>query len=226
MIKEPIRCVHTNDKKYTIEFQDGTPVDNLLPQDEWPYSLAEPDKTIYWKMEMNTPDIEGDYLERRVFNNAIMAWEWKNQINIREALRGETPTIRNRWSDKEHDDLFGSRGGVLYYAWMPKPNLSVNGIMVGNDSYLWGGQPGQKDLASGGAEKIYDLQHTMTHELGHLLGLTHEANYKDHIMWPSYNGQRIPQRNDNYRMSLKYKTRVRNPLADLIIQQRLKRGIK
>lgn len=222
---EPIRCIHTNNKKYTLEYQDGTPADNLKPQDEWKYLLGTIGETIYWKSEGDTPDIEGEYMERRIYNNAIMAAEWRASINIKEALHGESPLIRNRWSDKEHDDLFGSRPGVLYYAYMPSPNSSLNGIMVGNDSYHWGGQAGSVKLPTGGAEKIYDLQHTQTHELFHLLGLTHDANFADHIMWPYYNGQRIPQTNDVVRLQ-RYGIRKRNPFTDLIIQQRLKRGIK
>lgn len=97
--------------------------------------------------------------------------------------------------------------------------------MVGNDSYQWGGQPGLQPLPSGGSRKIYDLQHTQTHELFHLLGLTHDTNFTDHIMWFMYNGQRLPQPNDVARLQ-RYGIRKRNPLTDLIIQQRLKRGIK
>lgn len=230
-MQEPVRCVHRFDKSYTMEYHDGTPVpkkapeDNLVPQDNWPYLLGTIGQPIYWKHEGNTPDIEGEYIERRIYNNAIMAAEWRANINIKEALHGETPLIRNRWSDNEHDDLFGSQHGILYYACMPQPNSKWNGVMVGNDSYHWGGQPGLNKLPTGGSEKIYDLQHTQTHELFHLLGLTHDTNYTDHIMWAFYNGQRLPQKNDIFRLQ-RYGIRKRDPLTDFIIQTRLKRGIK
>ena len=207
-----------------MEYEDGTPA-NLNPQDEWKYLLGTVGETIYWKHEGNTPDIEGEYIERRVYNNAIMAAEWRANINIKEALHGETALIRNRWSDKEHDDLFGSRPGVLYYAWLPSPNSQLNGIMVGNDSYNWGGQPGLKPVGTGGQAKIYDLQHTQTHELFHLLGLTHDTNYTNAIMWPIYNGVRIPNFNDVARLQ-RYGIRKRNAFSDIIIQQRIKRGVK
>lgn len=228
-----MRCVHTIDKQYSMEFKDGTKVteDNLKPQDEWPYSLPfamglKRDDPIGWREEMDTPDIEGTYLERRIYNLVIMAAEWQTNVNLFEARKNTIPIIRNRWSDKEHDDLFAKSNGALYYAWMPVPDFALNGVMVGNDDYHWGGKPGSNPLPTGGSEKIYDLQSTETHELFHLLGLTHDTNFPDHIMWPYYNAVRTPQRNDLFRLQSKYGRKIRSPLVDLIINRRIERGIK
>jgi len=223
---DPIRCVHSNDKFYTLEYTDGTvvkPEGLVSTQEEWPHKVNLDE--ILWKNVSDTPDIEGRYYERRIFNLAVMAWEWKSKVNIREARSGETPFIRNDWSDKENDDLFARRPGVLYYAYLPGQG-SLSGLMVGNDDYLWGGHPGVQPLPTGGGAKIYDLQHTTIHELGHILGLRHEDTDRTSVMWFSYNEQRVPQENDISRIQAKYNSKFRFPWVSFWIKRRLQRGIR
>ena len=220
--RDPIRCVHTNDKSYKLEYTDGSAVLEA-EQVEWPHKVNLDE--ILWKNVADTPDIEGRYYERRIFNLAVMAWEWKSKVNMREARAGETPFIRNDWSDKEHDNLFAERPGTLYYAYFPGQG-SFSGLMVGNDDYLWGGHPGVQPLPTGGGAKIYDLQHTTIHELGHILGLRHEAIDRNSVMWPSYNEQRIPQDNDISRIQAKYDSKFRFPWVSFWIKRRLQRGLR
>ena len=224
--RDPIRCVHSNNKSYTLEYKDGTivrPEGLVATQEEWPHKVNLDE--ILWKNVADTPDIEGRYYERRIFNLAIMAWEWKSKVNMREARAGETPFIRNDWSDKEHDNLFAERPGTLYYAYFPGQG-SFSGLMVGNDDYLWGGHPGVQPLPTGGGAKIFDLQHTTIHELGHILGLRHESTDINSVMWPSYNEQRVPQDNDISRIQAKYDSKFRFPWVSYWIKRRLQRGIR
>lgn len=226
---ETVRCVHAVDKSYQLQYMDGTAVyekdstDNLKPQPEWPYKWEKPELT--WKNTHDNADIEGTYYERYLFNLCVMAWEWKTRLKIREARAGETPDIRNTWSNSKLDDLFARQKGVLYYAYLPGQG-SVSGLMVGNDDYLWGTAPGLKPLETGGKEIVYDLQHTTAHELGHILGLKHEANFADHIMWPYYNKQRVPQPNDMFRLQKYYDRKILNPITEAWIAARLARGVK
>lgn len=229
--QDPIRCVHTTDSKYTLEYADGTPVEaaeeeelNLKPQPEWNRKWE--DRQLLWKNLHDNADIEGTYYERRVMNLGMMAWEWKTkELNVREARPGETPDIRNTWANKENDDLFQERPSTLYFAYFPGQG-SISGLMKGNDDYLWGTAPGLRDLPTGGKERVWDLQHTTTHELGHIFGLRHEANFRDHVMWPYYNQQRLPQHNDILRLQAKYGKRTPWGLRDAWIAIRLARGVK
>jgi len=227
--QDTVRCVHTIDKKYTLEYIDGSPVEpeveeelNLKPQPEWDRKWEK--SPLLWSNLHDTADIEGTYYERRIFNLAVMAWEWKTKLDVREARPGETPDIRNTWGNKENDDLFQNRPTTLYYAYFPGQG-SVSGLMKGNDDYLWGTAPGLRPLETGGKEKVYDLQHTVSHELGHIWNLRHEANFPDHIMWPYYNKQRVPQVNDIFRLQASYGRKVNSPWKDLWIAARLARGI-
>jgi len=228
--QDPVRCVHTIDKKYTLEYEDGTALEpeteedlNLKPQPEWG-RIWEKDELL-WKNLHDNADIEGTYYERRVFNLAVMAWEWKTKVKIREARKGEKPDIRNEWGGKENNDYFQKRPTTLYYAYFPGQG-SVSGKMVGNDDYMWGTAPGLKPLETGGKLKVYDLQHTTAHELGHILGLRHEANFRDHVMWPYYNQERLPQHNDILRLQAYYGKRTPWGIRDAWIAIRLARGVK
>jgi len=228
--QDPIRCVHSTDKSYRLEYIDGSAVEpkfeaelNLKPQPEWGRKWEH--TPILWKNLHDTADIEGQYYERRLMNLTILAWEWKTKWDVREARVGEPPDIRNTWGNKETDNLFKERPSTLYYAFFPGQG-SISGKMKGNDDYLWGTAPGLRPIETGEQEKIYDLQHTLSHELGHIAGLRHEANFSDHIMWPRYNEQRIPQPNDIYRLQQIYGRKIISPWKELWIRIRLARGVK
>lgn len=202
-----IRCVHTNDKKYHEESEDGEEA-NLKDQPEWPHKLGNPGEIIYWELQSDTPDIEGIYFERKMINYAFLGWTHESNILVKEA-RNENPIAKIRFTTRETDDYFKDRPNTLAYAYYPGQG-DVTGKVVFNDDHLWSinGKPVNAPYDERVKFKSYDMQHTMMHELGHSLGLTHETNFDDHVMWPYYNKQRLPQQNDIARMSVKYGKRT------------------
>jgi len=223
---EPVRCVHS-DKKYSLEFEDGSEVVGLTEQKEWSYSLAKPNEQIYWTMVNDTPDIEGTKNEIKLTKFAMLSWTMYTNLRINYKDSGYT-TIHIFWRNSEDDDLFSERPNTLAYAWMPTPFSSKNGIIVMNDSKLWhvDGTPLNHPTIPNAKLKRYDAQHTLTHEIGHSLYLTHESNYNDHVMWPYYNEQRIPQHNDIKRLQVKYEDAKLNRIIRYILERRIRKGVK
>lgn len=209
-------CLHTNDKKYSLQSDDKS---TLNEQDEWPHRLGVPGEVIYWSLLEDTKDIDERIFERTVINYALLGWSYKSKLTVKEAKHGETPTIRISFVDAAHDALFTENPNALAYAYFPGQG-SHSGILKINDDEFWSTYGNYVD-----GHPSYDLQHTLGHEFGHTFGLTHETNYRDHMMWPYYNKQRTPQFNDQARMQVKYGIRELSLWKKLAIEYRLKRGV-
>ncbi len=225
-------CLHQIGKKY-IEFEDDNEVEFLREQAEWPHKF-ERSGPITWKLVSDTNDIEGTEKEERMIDYAMYAWAYEANISIRRARPNETPDIKISFKNKDNEKMFKNRPSTLAFAYFPG-QTGVEGIVVFNDEYLWtvNGKPINaeaykkitgREVIPGSTYKTFDFQHTITHELGHTLGLKHEANFSDHVMWPYYNKQRVPQKNDLKRMQDKYGFKKINPWLRLFIKIRLAAG--
>jgi hypothetical protein len=131
-----------------------------------------------------------------------------------------TPNITIDFKSSEEDEYFKDRPSVLAYAYFPRQG-DVSGKVVFNDDYIWStngkGVKGNIALENGWLEranpsatyKTFNIIHVLIHELGHSLGLKHDAhNDSQDVMDAYYSGKLELSDWDLYRIRLKYGVRV------------------
>lgn len=147
---------------------------------------------------------------RTALNLAMTNWDIEIPIKLKYVKTGGDITLRF-----SHDDqYFSSMPGVLAYAYFPGSG-NMSGKIVFNDNYLWSlkGEPitGAEYMRVTGKQvsnpdnmfATYNILHTLTHEIGHSLGLTH-SNFKNDVLYPFYNGIVELSDNDILRIQNKY----------------------
>ncbi len=162
---------------------------------------------------------------RKALNLSMTTWDIEIDIIFKPIwfnLWDSTPDIRVEFRNSVDDSLFKDRPGVLAYAFYPEQG-SVSGLIVFNNDYIWSlnGKPiSVKEAKKRGYKlkgdppdesmlRTYNIIHTLIHELGHMLGLNHDAHddSKD-VMDAFYNGKHSLSDWDLYRILLKYNRRI------------------
>lgn len=171
---------------------DNKPTEFTLEQTEWPYKWMK--NPVTYSVIRGTDDMAGDAPERLAVNLAMTTWEAEINLKLKWVKRDDNPDITIEWRPKEEDDLFKSQGGVLAYAYFP--NTSREGEIVFNDDYHWGMKEAlitvtNPDGTLHHGVKQYNVIQTLTHEIGHSIGLTHSDGNScpKCMMHFSYNGQ-------------------------------------
>jgi len=183
--------------------------------DEWKHKW--PDGRVTWKLERHSDDFDRTYNLMRIFALAFLTWqkEIKN-IKFRRVRRVSADAdIPINFLKSTEDKLFKERPGVLAYAYFPTPNSPIGGDMVFNDDYIWSWDGAgvsahdvdpkhYPDPATPVKIKTWNLQHTGVHEIGHALGLRHNNECRDCVMFPYYNAKVHLNENDIERIQTFY----------------------
>lgn len=160
---------------------------------------------VTWKLETDTPDIEGRLLEQQMIKLIMLQIGILIPLRIRQVRRA-TQEAEIVITFIENNSFFLSRPGVLAYAYGPAPG--IGGDITFNDKYIWtlDGKPISVEKAlrlgfiengiPGNTIRTWDVHHTMLHEAYHAFGVPHLLHNKINVMYPFYNGQRILQKDD------------------------------
>lgn len=182
---EPIRCEAHILNKDTLE---TTFKDNYKAIDEWPHKWEK--KTVTYSVIRGTEDLPDDSFERLAMNLAMTTWDVEIALDLKWVPKDENPDITLEFRPSAEDELFKKKPGVLAYAYYPGQG-SVSGIIVFNDDYLWGMKHDSMRVTNPDGTisnvRIYNLIHTLIHEIGHSLGLKHTQDCKTCVMYPYYN---------------------------------------
>lgn len=125
--------------------------------------------------------------------------------------KNENPDITLEFADRNSDPFFKERPNVLAYAYYPK--TSKQGVIKFSDEHIWSldGKPVPAPYDPTGRTKFktYNLLHTLIHEIGHSLGLTHSegSGLQMTVMYPFYNEQLDLTDYDIERIVAKYGSR-------------------
>ena len=196
-----------------LEFQENTQTEwrHKWELDVMYYDIISPCRT----MEMKKV--------KKALNLAMTTWSLEIPIKFKSNwnnYRNHVSNITIDFKTSEEEHYFKDRPSVLAYAYFPGQG-DVSGKVVFNNDYIWStnGKPvsGKKAKQQGWVENAYDdnqlktynIVHVLIHELGHSLGLRHDAhNNTDDVMDPYYSGKLELSNYDLIRIRTKYGIRV------------------
>lgn len=195
---------------------NGKPVFVQENQIEYPHKWDKP--TLKYRILRGTEDMQVKDKLRMAVGLAFSTWGTEIPLKFRHANKHEVADITIRFENNPNaDSIFIGKSTVLAYAYYPKTIKA--GIIVFNDySYEWG----TRDEKVRGAH-VYNACEVLIHELGHILGLSHDSSAGKDVMDAYYDGSmNILSTNDIDRIRKKYGTRVFHRLN---LYSRLKRII-
>jgi len=144
--------------------------------DEWKHSW--PDGELSYRLNNFTEDIDSDGHQQRAITVAFRVWQLRiKNLDFRREYNPDASVdidISFQPPDKFHSN------NTLAHAWFPGQG-KISGDVEINDNWDWVTH-----------SKLQSLTHPpiipiMVHELGHSLGLRHDPEHKDSIMYPSFN---------------------------------------
>jgi len=167
---------------------------------EWNKSWTE--GTISYRLNNFSDDLKGRWQTRAV-TVALRVWQWRlSKLKFR---RERNPDAHVDFDVSFEDlDHFDGKKGVLAHAYYPGQGKPSGDCHI-NDEWNWVAATKWQTLSQPPMVPI------LIHEFGHSLGLVHDPNNKDSIMYPSFNlGQQKYRLGDNdvKRIQAKYSPRT------------------
>ena len=211
------RCtVFANSINESTEYKEDT-------QEEWRGKWELP---IMWYDVIGECRTLSDKKVKRALNLAMTTWDLEIPIKFkpvwftRRNQPKEIPNITIDFKSSEEEHYFKDRPSVLAFAYFPCQG-EVSGKIVFNNDYIWStngkGVKGSKALENGWLEqanpnasyKTFNIIHVLIHELGHSLGLRHDAHDDtSDVMDAYYSGKLALSSWDILRIRQKYGIRV------------------
>lgn len=193
---------------------------------------------VTYKVINGSRSFPDDTFEDTALKVALRQWGLRTKtIRFKkETDPNKTADIILQFKRKEDDKYFKERPSVLAYAYFPT-NAEIGGDITFNDDYIWSSKGGsmsgkeakEKGLVDprtpdGNQLKCYNIIHTLIHEAGHAIGLKHNTQCRDCIMFPYYNGKVTLADNDVERIQKFYGKRgLSSFIIDFFRRRMLKR---
>ena len=165
---------------------------------------------VTYALQKDSEDIEGRAKEKLAVNLAMSTWNFEIPVKLKSVKGNQSPDIFINFANEDDDKYL--KGNILAYAYYPQ--TSHSGKIVFNEKFLWSlngkginGHDAFPDLYPYGTKtkiKTFSMVHVLIHEIGHSLGLTHDATDKSSVMWWQYNGQMHLSGYDINRITEKY----------------------
>ena len=187
--------------------------------DEWKSKWTPIDGIVTYRVDGRSDDKQIKDWENRALAICLRTWQLRiKDIRFRrERNTHEVPDILMKFEGPDTNQYFRNHGAVLAYAYFPGQG-TIGGDITFNDKYIW-----SKDGLSVSAYDVepdnypegtvtrfrtYNIIHTLTHEVGHALGLKHNTVCQDCMMFPYYNGYVTLHSNDIKRIQSFYGKRT------------------
>lgn len=184
---------------------------------EWEHKWSPSKGIVSWVVENKSDDKQIQGWEERAVAIALRTWGLRiTDIKFRKLSIRKDPIeadIIVRFDSPDTNKYFKDRPTVLAYAYFPGQG-KVSGDVTFNDAYIWSkdGKPINAHLIdpenygpdTTSTFKTYNIIQTLIHELGHSLGLRHNTECQDCIMYPYYNGYVTLHSNDVKRIQSFY----------------------
>lgn len=173
---------------------------------------------VTYAVVRGTNDVPRSHLYFKAVNLAFTIWELECKLKLKVVKSTENPDITVKWVPGIEDEYFGSDSSIL--AWAGYPFTQFQGQLVLNDDKIWSTDGKSIDAATytritgkpvanpANRFKTYNMNQTLRHEIGHLLGLSHSISCPLCIMNPTYNETLDLQPNDILRARAKYGKRI------------------